>query len=215
MNEAFIARFEANKNTSNPRSVGLFSVAKPISFGELGFFLDKIPDFVLEIKDLKYFGIRDTNISDISPVMKLNKLNTLHLYGNRKITAIPFSKGVLPELKILTIDASIGDISPLLHLENLKTLVISGMNSQILGNFSNAKTLNSLLERGCRIDLGGLIFSKGHHFPESQGEFPEFKEKFLEKGDYDVTYDMTPEKFLNIFYPQYSSEGRTTSNSTT
>ena len=95
-------------------------------------------------KNLTYLGLLVNEISDISPLSGLSKLEAIYLPDNKISDISPLSR--LTDLRTLVLDSNqISDISPLSGLTNLRSLSVG---SNQISDISPLSKLNNLIDLG-------------------------------------------------------------------
>ncbi|MDK0553985.1 leucine-rich repeat domain-containing protein [Clostridium perfringens] len=127
-------------------------------------------------KNLIGFRLQSENISDISLLSGLTKLNTIQLNNNKISNISPLSN--LPNLSILYLsDNNISDISPLSGLTNLTTLFINNNKIFYLSSLDNfkANSLNITMKNQS-VTLEKTVVDDGSVKIINPVTFPEFYE---------------------------------------
>ncbi|WP_108801834.1 COR domain-containing protein [Aquimarina sp. Aq107] len=123
--------------------------------------LTKIPDEILEVKDLSILNLRGNSISDLSFLEKIDSLKELDIRGN--VVDNISSLRNLSNLEVLDIGYnSVSDFSPLANLINLKKIWLENNNISnifFLEKLANLEHIN--LQNNCINDLSYLTNLSG------------------------------------------------------
>ena len=111
--------------------------------------IQEIPEELLELAQILCdLYLSDTDISDLSPLANLTKLERLYLGYTKASDLSPLAN--LTSLECLSFwRTNVSDISPLAHLTSLKRIDL--LNCPLVKSSENIQALKKLSENGCKI----------------------------------------------------------------